>query len=113
MAHIARQVREPWQAALIAHGLHRLRQAAAPHHGRAHRFLRRVALPPCISGGKLEMQPQFLFQILIVAARPECSVETIDPLAQRHPVLPGHASSCKSEWMISDMRSQAAFSLAS
>ena len=55
VAHVARHIVEPRQAALIAQLLHRLRHAAGANAGRARRLTRRLAATLCVLGGELEM----------------------------------------------------------
>ena len=65
VAHVARDIVEPWQAALIAQRLHGLIDAASPDSRGSYSALGRARMVPLVLDGQLQMQPQFLFEVAI------------------------------------------------
>jgi hypothetical protein len=88
VAQVAREIVEPGQPALIAHRLHRLRDAAGLERGCASRRVGRRAAALRILGRELHMQPQLLFEVAVGAAATERAPEPDDPFAERDHAIP-------------------------
>ena len=83
MAHVGSQILEPGQAALVAQRFHGLRRSAGPDSSGPYSLRSPVRPLARILGGQIQVQPQFFLQIAIRPARPKCSEEAVEPLAER------------------------------
>ena len=106
---VARQLLGPAQAALIAERLHGLRGRPRLQAGLAQGLVRILSAGAGGVGNQLEVQPQFLLEILVAAVRPHRCREPVEPLAQgAH-----HACPCSSAWMMPAICSHDCLSFAS
>src|SRR5262249_45618214 len=113
--HVARQILDPGEPALIAHRFERLRHTARSKRGRASGRARRSAAPPLLVRRELEMRPQLLLEIRVAAGPMDRGDQALGPLAARGGDMAhrSHSSPCSSVCMIVVMRCHSAFSSAS
>ncbi len=112
--HVKDERVEPRQAALIADGLHRLRQRARAKTSSPRRLVWRRAALPRRFGFHLEVHPQLVREVVVGAGARHGAKQAAAPLTKSahgdHPG--GQASPRSSACMIDDMRSHACRSAA-
>ncbi len=115
VSHGSPQISQPRHAVLVPQRFHRLRHPAGPYPRRPCRTLRRVGPAPRVLLSQSPMQPQLLFQILVIPIRPERFPESDDPLTKfgHEPAPVCQPSLFSSVCMMDTMRSHSAFSVAS
>jgi hypothetical protein len=114
MLRVAGQVVEPRHAALVAKGIHRLRDPSGLE-SRGARGIGGVQTPTLrVFCGQLAVQLELLRQVAVAPPLEQGSPETLTPFAKNaHPISRPHASPRSNVWMMPTIRSHACRSLAS